>query len=588
MPSAPAHHRPRGRALGLPPASPWWSLVALLLPWFAWFLLSFARGASRASEAYARNTQAWPEAASGLRETWVSRLTGRRTDVKDAQWGAFRGGMPTLAGAFAAFVLVRRAAARLAYPRAKTVVGMAFAIGMVVVVHGVGAAPCLASVTATYVVVAKVLRNAPPAYRKAAAWILSLGVLLAAKRANDGYHALLVELAEPYVGPNLARHRMMPWHHCFNLVVLRVISFACDVADAQAAEPPAHIDDSLPTYLLYVLYSPLYISGPIMRYSDFYQDESAVAPTTRPLTDNVRSYTIRFIVDLLLFEVLSNFFYPTALARLVAHNQAYMSPELRSLVHDDYETMVYASFAALFGVWFKFLLIWRFARLAALLDGIDPPENMRRCIANNYTVRGFWKDWHCSFNAWLVRYVYVPLGGSRVGALRQILSAVACFGFVAMWHDLEVHLAAWGLLLSVFMAPEIIASRWSQTSRTALHWQRHRRGLWTFLECVAGGVAIVCLQIGNMVGYTMGVDATRHLVWDGPMLRTWQGRFFVARWLVYMSLGAFTMVEVRKWEDAVAVVPATVVVPAPTDSTAAKEDKPPRRPRTKSTEAKSE
>ena len=25
-------------------------------------------------------------------------------------------------------------------------------------------------------------------------------------------------------------------------------------------------------------------------------------------------------------------------------------------------------------------------RLAALLDGVDPPENMRRCFANNYDV----------------------------------------------------------------------------------------------------------------------------------------------------------------------------------------------------------
>ena len=34
----------------------------------------------------------------------------------------------------------------------------------------------------------------------------------------------------------------------------------------------------------------------------------------------------------------------------------------------------------------KFLIIWRFFRLAALAAGTDAPENMRRCFANNYDV----------------------------------------------------------------------------------------------------------------------------------------------------------------------------------------------------------
>ena len=37
-------------------------------------------------------------------------------------------------------------------------------------------------------------------------------------------------------------------------------------------------------------------------------------------------------------------------------------------------------------MWLKFATIWRFFRLAALLDGIEPPENMSRCFANNYDV----------------------------------------------------------------------------------------------------------------------------------------------------------------------------------------------------------
>ena len=51
----------------------------------------------------------------------------------------------------------------------------------------------------------------------------------------------------------------------------------------------------------------------------------------------------------------------------------------------------------------QLLLPWRFFRLWALVDGIDPPENMVRCMANNYSTFGFWRSWHRSYNLWIVR-----------------------------------------------------------------------------------------------------------------------------------------------------------------------------------------
>ncbi len=37
-------------------------------------------------------------------------------------------------------------------------------------------------------------------------------------------------------------------------------------------------------------------------------------------------------------------------------------------------------------MWLKFTVVWRFFRLAALAAGIDAPENIRRCFANNYDI----------------------------------------------------------------------------------------------------------------------------------------------------------------------------------------------------------
>jgi D-alanyl-lipoteichoic acid acyltransferase DltB (MBOAT superfamily) len=51
----------------------------------------------------------------------------------------------------------------------------------------------------------------------------------------------------------------------------------------------------------------------------------------------------------------------------------------------------------------QLLIPWRYFRLWALLDGMDPPENMIRCVANNYSTLGFWRSWHRSYNLWIVR-----------------------------------------------------------------------------------------------------------------------------------------------------------------------------------------
>jgi D-alanyl-lipoteichoic acid acyltransferase DltB (MBOAT superfamily) len=86
--------------------------------------------------------------------------------------------------------------------------------------------------------------------------------------------------------------------------------------------------------------------------------------------------------------------------------------------------------AALIFLWFKFLVIWRWARVWSYLCGIEVIDNMGRCVCNNYGFEGFWRMWHRGYNVWLVRYLFVPVGGNK-----SFLSYVAVFAFVAFWHD---------------------------------------------------------------------------------------------------------------------------------------------------------
>lgn len=89
-------------------------------------------------------------------------------------------------------------------------------------------------------------------------------------------------------------------------------------------------------------------------------------------------------------------------------------------------------------------------RFCARPSNINTPQ---KCIMSTYSVVGFWKGWHCSFNRWLVRYIYVPLGGSTPGRRWNVFVVTV---FVAYWHDVEPKLFIWGVLNGVFLVLEMV------------------------------------------------------------------------------------------------------------------------------------
>jgi D-alanyl-lipoteichoic acid acyltransferase DltB (MBOAT superfamily) len=82
------------------------------------------------------------------------------------------------------------------------------------------------------------------------------------------------------------------------------------------------------------------------------------------------------------------------------------------------------------------------------------PENMVCCMTNNYSP-WVWRSWQRSYNLWIVRYLYVPLGGMH----QLVATSVLIFTFVAIWHDLRPRILRWGWLAALFILPEVMARR---------------------------------------------------------------------------------------------------------------------------------
>lgn len=80
-----------------------------------------------------------------------------------------------------------------------------------------------------------------------------------------------------------------------------------------------------------------------------------------------------------------------------------------------------------------------------LLLGFRLPINFRApLLAHN--IRTFWDRWHISLSTWIRDYIYIPLGGSRLGFARTQLNLLLAMGFSGIWHGSSYNFLVWGLL----------------------------------------------------------------------------------------------------------------------------------------------
>jgi len=142
-------------------------------------------------------------------------------------------------------------------------------------------------------------------------------------------------------------------------------------------------------------------------------------------------------------------------------------------------------------MYMKFMIIWKFFRVIGNLDGIDSPENMNRCVNNNFTFTGFWRSWHGSLNKWILRYLYIPLGGKNT----QQITIWLIFSFIGLWHDLEWRWLAWAWCNCVFFSLEIIILTFFSSKKFS--WL-HRKPFWRHIVAFSGTANIFLLMVANL------------------------------------------------------------------------------------------
>ncbi|KAJ7490254.1 MBOAT, membrane-bound O-acyltransferase family-domain-containing protein [Mycena galericulata] len=484
----------------------------------------------------------YPRFRARLSQGW---MFGRLVDNSDAQYRGFRNNFIPLALGAGAFLLAKFVRTRFHAASADKMYLLRFNFGasiiMLAVLHGTSVLKIFPIITANYLI-AKSFGASK--LGPLCSWVFNVAIVF----MNDWYSGYTFGNIVPPLAFLDSFQGIYPrWHVTYNITMLRLVSFSMDYYWACNTPGPleahsssltiknvaelnekqrltvAHPDSmySYLNYISYVLYPPLYLAGPILTFNDYIWQHRKPLNIPRSI---VWGYLARFLVTLLTMEFILHFMYVVAMK------------DTEAWIGDTPAQIGMIGFWNLIIVWLKLMIFWRFFRLWALAAGIDAPENMVRCMANNYSTFGFWRSWHRSYNLWITRYIYIPVGGDR----NAILNTLLVFTFVALWHDLTFRLLAWGWLVSLFILPEAAARYVLPASKYGQEpWYRH--------VCAVGAVLnMLMMATANLVGFAIGVDGMKFFAQQ--LFGTVEGLRFLIGASVCMFAAVHLMFEYREEE----------------------------------------
>lgn len=185
-----------------------------------------------------------------------------------------------------------------------------------------------------------------------------------------------------------------------------------------------------------------------------------------------------------------------------------------------------------FALYFDFAGYSAIAIGAARVLGFELPANFCRPYLAQ-SLSGFWDRWHISLSTWLRDYIYIPLGGNRLGKTRKYLNLLATFLVSGLWHGTGWHYLFWGAFHAG--AQSLEAAR--RPGRAAV-WAR-RLGVLAVVDLGWLFFRAASLRDGFAMLWRMAAHFAPATLWDGTLLTLGLDK---NEWLVVLAALALTFV----------------------------------------------
>jgi alginate O-acetyltransferase complex protein AlgI len=205
----------------------------------------------------------------------------------------------------------------------------------------------------------------------------------------------------------------------------------------------------------YVAFFPQLVAGPIVRASDFLpQIEKEVNITRAAIADG-------------LFLVLCGLCLKMVMADNVGeYVNAFFENWARNSVWENWAA------ALLFGV----QIYGDFAGYSLVAIGLA--RIMGYEFLSNFKApygalgfSDFWRRWHISLSTWLRDYLYIPLGGNRLGRFRTYLNLMATMLLGGLWHGASMMFVLWGGMHGAYLCLERFIRARLRASGRSIPWR---------------------------------------------------------------------------------------------------------------------
>lgn len=209
-----------------------------------------------------------------------------------------------------------------------------------------------------------------------------------------------------------------------SFMTFHAISLMMDVWRGKLREVP-----SLPDVLLYVAFFPQLIAGPILRASQFMPQLY-----TAPNPQRIETARALMLIAAGLFKkvVIANSLATLLVDDVFTHpTESSASQTLLGIY--GYAAQIYCDFSGYTDI----------AIGCALLLGYRFPDNFNNPY-RSATPQEFWRRWHISLSTWLREYLFIPLGGSRSGQIRTLMSLMLTMLLGGLWHGAAWNFIIWG------------------------------------------------------------------------------------------------------------------------------------------------
>lgn len=191
-------------------------------------------------------------------------------------------------------------------------------------------------------------------------------------------------------------------------------------------------EHDLMNYLIYILFFPKILQGPLMNYSDF------IGGLKKAYDEDLDWEKIMRGMLLLSIGMFKKVILADTFAKAVDYGFSSI-PNLGRM-----EAILSAVFYS-FQLYFDFSGYCDVAAAICLMMGFELALNFNSPY-KAVDIDDFWDRWHITLTKFFTKYVYIPLGGNRKGRLRTYENIFTVFLLSGIWHGNGLTFVVWGIM----------------------------------------------------------------------------------------------------------------------------------------------